>query len=139
MKAFWADIFTLSGAGIFLIFGLSYLFKSISVKKHCSMIQKQIEELDIQIRTYLFALMRVVAGGIMALVFIIVCLQLQYSKQEHEQYPLIILISSSIFFLSALHAMILVKKRTAIKPHITYLVLGILFIIAGYVLNINAV
>ena len=63
MKAFWADIFTLSGAGIFLIFGLSYLFKSISVKKHCSMIQKQIEELDIQIRKYLFALMRGVAEG----------------------------------------------------------------------------
>ena len=139
MQVFWADIFTLSGAGIFLIFGLSYLFKSMSVKKHCSIIQRQIEELDIQIRTYLFALMRVVAGGIMALVLVIIYLQLQYSKQEHEQYPLIILISSGIFFISALNAMILIKKRTAIKPHITYLVLGILFIIAGYVLNINAV
>ena len=75
----------------------------------------------------------------MALVFIIVCLQLQYAKQEHNQSSLMILISSSIFFLSALHAMILVKKRTAIKPYIIFMILGMLFIIAGYVLNIKAV
>jgi len=132
-----ANIFTISGAGIFLIFGFAYLYKSISISNHCDSIQENIRELNIQNKTFLFALMRGVSGGAIALATTVIYLQLQYSKLASNWIPLIILISSSIFFLSSLNAMILVKRKTTVKPPIMILVLAMLFIIMGYVLNIQ--
>ncbi len=130
-----ADIFTISGAGIFLIFGLSYLYKSISLKNSCELIQHKISASNPEIRAYLFALMKVVAAATIALSTTIIYLQLQYAEQVNNRVSLIILISSGIFFLGAVNAMILIKRKTTIKPQIFVLVLGMLLIIAGYVVN----
>ena len=139
MEKLVADIFTMSGAGIFLIFGFAYLYKSLSVKNHCNTIQKNLEELSLQNKVFLFALMRGVAGGAIALATTIIYLKIQYSKQALNWIPLLILISSSIFFLSSINAMILVKRRTTVKPPIIVLLLAMLFIIAGYLINIKVV
>lgn len=139
MKMLVPDIFTISGAGIFLIFGLAYLYKSISIKNHCNSIQQNFEELSLQNKTFLFALMRGVAGGALTVSTTIIYLQVQYSKQAVNWIPLIILISSSIFFLSSINAMILVKRKTTVKPPITILLLAMLFIIVGYFINIKVV
>ncbi len=130
-----ADIFTITGAGIFLIFGLSYLYKSVSVKNSCELIQHKIKDSNPEIRAYLFALMKVVAAATIALSVTIIYLQLQYAKQVNNRVSLIILISSGIFFLGAVNAMILIKRKTTINPQIFVLVLGMLLIIVGYVVN----
>ncbi len=134
-----ANIFTISGAAIFLIFGLAYLYKSISVKNHCDTIQKNFDELNVHNKAFLFALMRGASGGSLALAVTIIYLQIQYSRQALSWIPLIILISSSIFFLSSINAMILVRRKTTVKPPVIILVLGMLFIIAGYFVNTKVV
>ena len=134
-----ADIFTISGAGIFLIFGLSYLYKSVSVKNNCQLIQHKISASNPEIRAYLFALMKVVAGATIALAVTIIYLQLQYANRENTRVSLIILISSAIFFMGAFNAMILIRRKTTIKPHIYILVLGMLLIFVGYLLNIKII
>ncbi|MEJ7830634.1 MAG: hypothetical protein WKF91_20660 [Segetibacter sp.] len=137
MKMLLANIFTLTGAAIFLIFGLAYLYKSASVNNHCGSIRKDLEELTLQNKTLLFALMRGVAAGSLAVAVTIIFLQLQFLKNPIKWIPLIILISSSIFFLISINAMILVKRKTSIKPPIILLMLAMLFIAAGYFASIN--
>ena len=134
-----ANVFTICGASIFLIFGLAYLYKSISINNHCNSIQENIRELNIQNKTFLFALMRGVAGGAITLAITLIYLQLQYFKYASPWIPLIILIGSSIFFLSAIDAMLLVKRKTTVKPPILALVLAIVLILVGYLINISVV
>ena len=134
-----ANIFTLSGALIFLIFGIAYLYKSMSVKHHCDTIQKNFNELNLHNKTFLFALMRGVAGGALALAVTITYLQIQFFKHAHNWIPVIILISSSIFFLTSINGMILVKRNTTVKPPVFALILAMLLIIAGYLINMKII
>lgn len=134
-----SGIFIFSGALIFLIFGIAYLYKSMAVKNHCDTIQKNFNELNLHNKTFLFALMRGVAGGALALAATIIYLQIQYFKHTLNWIPVIILISSSIFFATSVNGMILVRRKTTIKPPIFALILAMLFIIAGYILTTKIV
>ena len=130
-----ANIFTITGALVFFIFGVVYFYKSRSVKNHCSTIQKNLEELNAHSKILMFALMRGAGGGAVAVAVIIAWLQLQYSKQGQQWIPLAILILGSIFFLPSLNAMLLVKRNTTVKPPVFILSSAMLFIIIGYFLN----
>ncbi len=135
MKISPADIFTITGAGIFFIFGLAYLYKSLSIKNHCNTIRKNLEELDVHNMTFLFALMRGLGGGVMAFSATIIYLQVQFSMFALGWIPFLILVSTGIFFLFSVNSMILIRRRTTIKPPIFLLSLSMLLIIMGYLMN----
>lgn len=135
MKMLVANIFTISGAVVILIFGIAYFYKSASVNNHCNSIRQNLEELSVLNRTFIFALMRGVAGGAITFGITTIFLQLQYSKHGQRWIPLIILISSSIYFITSLNAMILAKRKTTIKPPIILLLLAVFCIVVGYFIN----
>jgi hypothetical protein len=139
MKISPADIFTIGGAAIFFLFGLAYLYKSISIKNHCSTIQQNLDELNSHNRTFLFALMRSLGGGVMAFSATIIYLQVQYSKYSLSWVPLLILTSTTCFFLFSVNSMLLIKRRTTVKPPILLLTGSMLSIFLGFLLNYKIV
>jgi hypothetical protein len=137
MTLLFADIFTITGALVFLGFGIVYFYKSRSVKNHCSTIQKNLEELDGHSKILMFALMRGAGGGAVAVAVIVIWLQLEYVRKPEPWIPLAILIVCALFFLSSVNAMLLVKRNTTVKPPVLLLTLAALFIIVGYFFNIR--
>jgi hypothetical protein len=137
MTLLLSNVFTITGAAIFFVFGIVYFYKSSSVKNHCSTVQKKLEDLGPYNKIMLFALMRGAGGGAIALATIIIWLQLEYSKYMLPWISLAILITSSLFFLASLNAMLMVKRNTTIRPPITILILAMVFIVAGYLFNVS--
>jgi hypothetical protein len=132
-----ANIFTLIGAFIFFMFGITYFYKSKSVKNHCNTAQKSLEQVSKGDRIIKFALMRGAGGGAIAIAVFTACFQWQYSKHSVKWIPLAIVLIDLLFYLPSLNAMILVTRNTTLRPPVFLLSLGMFLIILGYFLNIQ--
>jgi hypothetical protein len=92
------EYFYNNSAAIFLACGIAYIYKSASIKNHCSDMQKKVAELNTDNKIMLFALMRGAGGGAIALATTIIWLQLAYTKYNLHGIPWLFLFPL-LFFL----------------------------------------
>lgn len=132
-----ANISTFTGALIFFVFGIVYLYKSKSLSNNCNTVQKKLAEVNGESKILIFALMRGAGGGAIAVAALTFWLQWQYLTRTVAWIPLSIVIDDLLFYLPSLNATSMVKRKTTVKPPVFLLSLAMLLIILGYFLNIQ--
>lgn len=133
MTGFWL---TIIASLLAFAFGITYLFRSKYMSYHHAALQKDWEELAIEVRTLILALMRAVGGGLISTAVAMVFLQLEFNKTHIGWMAWAILIIGSITFAGSLYAMLLVRLKTKGRPPIFPATFILLMIIAGFFFNL---
>jgi len=124
------------GSVVGIVFGLIYLIRPKFMGYHRMAVQKDWNELGLEIQTLILALMRAVGGGLLSGSMAIIILQLEFNRSQNHWIALAILIVGGVLILGLLYATLLVRTKTKGRPPIIAVVIPLILMLIGYLFNI---
>ena len=122
-------------AALTLTFGIIYLTKTSFMPYHSEAISLEWNEVEQSTRFLILALMRAVSGGFIVSSIAIIFLQYKFSTEKLSWIPSLIIIIGIIVESSTIYATLIVRMNTPGNPPISLVILGIVLLVAGYILN----
>ncbi len=129
------NIFTYLAALIPLVLGVIYFLRRFFLPYHEQAMDISWSDVDSNTRFLILALMKVVAGGYLAIALVLIVLQKKFSTSRISWIPMLILIVGILVGGASLYATLIVRLNSPGKPPIFFAIVGILLVVLGYVFN----
>ncbi|MCC9168419.1 hypothetical protein [Pontibacter harenae] len=135
MKQYIAPVANYTVSAVLFILAFIYLLRSSFMPYHSQAVSLKWHEIDTATQSLMLALMRVCAGGWLAVSLTTAVLQWHFSQSRQPWIPVLILLIGLISVLTTLYATTIVYFNTPGRPPIPGLFILTFLLFVGYRMN----